>query len=323
MHRVGILVLDEMPLFEIAVPCEVFGTPRPDLISPAYEVMFCRPQDQRTRTGGGLVVDSPHGIDALASADTVIVPALPTCDAPVPDAAVEALRDAAGNGARIASICSGAFALAEAGLLDGRRATTHWMYAAALAARYPAVEVCPDVLYTIDGRLCTSAGTAAGLDLCLELVRQDHGSAVAADLARRLVVPPHRQGGQAQYVMTPIPAAVDDSLSLVLDWARERLDTPLSLAQLAAAAHTSPRTLSRRFIATLGTTPMQWLTNERVRRGQELLETTRLSVDQVARACGLGTPANFRTHFTRVTGTTPTAYRAAFTRSPAGSPAGR
>jgi AraC family transcriptional activator FtrA len=299
------------------VPCEVFGIPRPDLITPAYEVLLCRPQDECTRTGAGLLVDSPHGIDVLASVDTVIVPALSSFDAPVPSALVEALRAAAGNGARIASICSGAFALAEAGLLDGRSATTHWMYAAALAARYPSVRVCPDVLYTIDGRLCTSAGTAAGLDLCLELVRQDHGSAVAADLARRLIVPPHRQGGQAQYVTTPVPATVDDSLSPVLDWARARLDTPLSLARFAAAARTSPRTLTRRFVATLGVTPMRWLTDERVRRAQELLETTRLPVDQVARACGLGTPANFRTHFTRIAGTTPTAYRAAFTRSPA------
>lgn len=312
-HRVALPVLDGMPLFEIGVVGEVFGMARPDLLARPYDVRVCSAGAAPVRTQGAAVVLTPQaGLDEVRRAETVVVPALASFDADVPDELVDALRDAAGRGARIAAVCSGAFVLALAGLLDGRRATTHWMYAAALAARFPAVTVDPDVLYVVDGPVATSAGTAAGLDLCLELVRHDHGTAVAAEVARRLIVPPHRQGGQAQYVSTPLPAVPDSSLAPLLDWARARLDRALTLGLLARHAGITTRTLTRRFTAELGLPPLQWLTSERVRRAQQLLEGTDLAVEQVAAQCGLGTAANLRLHFVRQVGTTPSAYRAAF-----------
>ena len=313
-HRVALPVLDGMPLFEIGVVGEVFGMARPDLLARPYDVRVCSAGAAPVRTQGAAVVLVPQaGLDEVRRAETVVVPALATFDADVPDELLDALREAAGRGARIAAVCSGAFVLALAGLLDGRRATTHWMYAAALAARFPAVTVDPDVLYVVDGPVATSAGTAAGLDLCLELVRHDHGTAVAAEVARRLIVPPHRQGGQAQYVSTPLPAVPDSSLAPLLDWARARLDRALTLGLLARQAGITTRTLTRRFTAELGLPPLQWLTSERVRRARELLEDTDLAVEQVAAQCGLGTAANLRLHFVRQVGTTPSAYRAAFT----------
>jgi transcriptional regulator GlxA family with amidase domain len=313
-HRVALPVLDGMPLFEIGVVGEVFGMPRPDLLARPYDVRVCSAGAAPVRTQGAAVVLVPQaGLDEVRRAETVVVPALASFDAEVPDELLDALREAAGRGARIAAVCSGAFVLALAGLLDGRRATTHWMYAAALAARFPAVAVDPDVLYVVDGPVATSAGTAAGLDLCLELVRQDHGTAVAAEVARRLIVPPHRQGGQAQYVSTPLPAVPDSSLAPLLDWARARLDRALTLGLLARQAGITTRTLTRRFTAELGLPPLQWLTSERVRRARELLEDTDLAVEQVAAQCGLGTAANLRLHFVRQVGTTPSAYRATFT----------
>jgi AraC family transcriptional activator FtrA len=312
-HRVAVPVLDGMPLFELAVPGEVFGMPRPDLLKRPYEVQLCRVGGGPVRTAGAsLTLETPHDLTDLVSADTVMVPALAHPDAAVPPELIRALREAAANGARVTAICSGAFVLAEAGLLDGRKATTHWMYAADLAARYPSVEVLADVLYLIDGAVATSAGTAAGIDLCLELVRLDHGTAVAAEVARRLVVPPHRQGGQAQYVSEPLPARPDVALGPVLDWVRAHLDEPLTLTLIARQAGTTTRTLSRRFLAEVGQSPLQWLSAQRVRRAQRLLETTDLTVDRVAARSGLGSAANMRIHFTRVTGTTPSAYRAAF-----------
>jgi transcriptional regulator GlxA family with amidase domain len=309
-----------MPVFDIGVAGEVFGMPRPDLLSRPYEVRVCGVGDEPLRLQGApLVLRVDAGLDVLRGADTVVVPALASFDAEVPGELVDALRDAYQRGARIASVCTGAFALAAAGLLDGRRATTHWMHAAALAERFPAVRVDPHVLYEVDGRIATSAGTAAGIDLCLELLRRDHGTAVAAEVARRLVVPPHRQGGQAQYVSTPLPTIPDSALAPVLDWARSRLDQQLTLRLLARRADTTPRTLTRRFTAELGLPPLQWLTAERVRRARQLLEDTGLSIEQVAQQSGLGTAANLRLHFVRQTGTTPTAYRAAFTRRAATS----
>lgn len=309
-----------MPLFDIGVIGEVFGMPRPDLLSPPYDVQVCAVRHGPVRTQGAAVtIAADAGLDQMEGADTVVVPALSSPDADVPPELVEALQAASRRGARIASVCTGAFALAAAGLLDGRRAATHWMHAAALADRFPAVEVDPGVLYVVDGSVATSAGTAAGLDLCLELVRQDHGTAVAAEVARRLVVPPHRQGGQAQYVSTPLPDASGSGLAPLLDWARARLDQPLTLALLAREAGVTTRTLTRRFTAELGSPPLQWLTAERVRRAQQLLEDTDLSVEQVAAQCGLGTAANLRVHFVRQAGVTPSAYRAAFSTAARGS----
>jgi transcriptional regulator GlxA family with amidase domain len=312
-HRVAVPVLAGMPLFEVAVVGEVFGMPRPDLLARSYAVEVCAVGQQAVHTQGAVVtIPAGAGLDLVRDADTVVVPALSSPDADVPPELVDALRDAHRRGARIASLCTGAFALAAAGLLDGRRATTHWMHAAALANRFPAVEVDPGVLYVVDDSVATSAGTAAGLDLCLELVRHDHGTAVAAEVARRLVVPPHRRGGQAQYVSTPLPQAPDSALAPLLDWARAHLDRALTLGLLAREAGVTTRTLTRRFTAELGMPPLQWLTSERVRRAQQLLEDTTLSVEDVAEQCGLGTAANLRVHFVRETGVTPSAYRATF-----------
>jgi AraC family transcriptional regulator, transcriptional activator FtrA len=311
-------VLDGMPLFEVAVAGEIFGMPRPDLLSRPYLVQVCRVGEGPVRSEGArMLIGTDAGLDEIRAADTVLMPALPSVDTPVPAELVAALQVAAGRGARVAALCTGAFALAAAGLLDGRRATTHWMYCDALAARFPAVHVDPRVLYVVEGAIATSAGTAAGIDLCLELLRTDHGIAVAAEVARRLVVPPHRQGGQAQYVSTPMPDVPDSSLAPLLDWARTHLDRPVTLRLLAREAGTTTRTLTRRFTAELGLPPLQWLTAERVRRARQLLEDTPLPVEQIAQACGLGTAANLRVHFTRQTGTTPTAYRSAFTHSAA------
>lgn len=312
-HRVAVPVLDGMPLFEIAVAGEVFGMPRPDLLRRPYAVQVCTVGRQPVRTQGAEVTFAAgSGLDQVRCAETVVVPALPSYDAEVPPELIDALQEASRRGARIAAVCTGAFALAAAGLLDGRRATTHWMHAAALADRFPSVEVDPGVLYVVDGSVATSAGTAAGLDLCLELVRRDHGTAVAAEVARRLVVPPHRQGGQAQYVSTPLPDMSDAALAPLLDWARARLDRALTLKLLAREAGVTTRTLTRRFAAELGMPPLQWLISERVRRARQLLENTDLSVEVIAEQCGLGTAANLRIHFVRAAGVTPSAYRTAF-----------
>ncbi|SEQ41037.1 helix-turn-helix domain-containing protein [Microlunatus flavus] len=329
-HRVAVPVLDGMPLFEIGVAGEVFGMPRPDLLLRPYRVQVCAAGRRPVRTqGAAITLTADADFDEVRRAETVVVPALPSFDAAVPPELVDALQDAARRGARIASVCTGAFALAAAGLLDGRRATTHWMYAAALAEQYPAVEVDPAVLYVVDGSVATSAGTAAGLDLCLELLRHDHGTAVAAEVARRLIVPPHREGGQAQYVSTPLPDLPGSAIGPLLDWARSRLDRALTLRLLAQQAGVTTRTLSRRFAAEVGMPPLQWLTAERVRRARQLLESTTLPVEQVAEQCGLGTAANLRIHFARQTGVSPSAYRAAFAETgvcegrPESSPAGR
>ena len=312
-HRVAIPLLDGMPLFEIGVVGEVFGMPRPDLLRRPYVVQVCTVGEAPVRTQGAeITITTGAGLDQVRRAETVVVPALPSYDAEVPAELVDALQEASRRGARIAAVCTGAFALGAAGLLDGRRATTHWMYATALADRFPEVEVDPAVLYDVDGDVATSAGTAAGLDLCLELVRHDHGTAVAAEVARRLIVPPHRQGGQAQYVSAPLPDLPGSALAPLLDWARLRLDRALTLGLLAREAGVTTRTLTRRFAAELGMPPLQWLTSERVRRAQQLLESTGLSVEEIAGECGLGTAANLRIHFVRQAGVTPSAYRTAF-----------
>jgi AraC family transcriptional activator FtrA len=312
-HRVAVPVLDGMPLFEVGVVGEVFGMPRPDLLTRPYRVQVCSVGGESVRTQGAQVtIAVGAGLEEVRRADTVVVAALASVDGEVPAELLDALQEASRRGARIAAVCTGAFVLAAAGLLDGRRATTHWMYTAALAERFPAVEVDPGVLYVVDGRVATSAGTAAGIDLCLELLRHDHGTAVAAEVARRLVVPPHRQGGQAQYVSTPLPDLPGSALAPLLDWARSRLDRALTLGLLAREAGITTRTLTRRFTAELGMPPLQWLTSERVRRAQQLLENTDLPIEQIAGHCGLGTAANLRAHFARQTGTTPSAYRAAF-----------
>ena len=319
MHRIAIAVTSGVPLFELAVAYEVFGRSKEDFPVPWwYEVQLCSVQDGPVRTADGLLFDGPFGLRELILADTVIVPACADTQGDPPPALLEALRAAYGRGARIASICTGAFVLAAAGLLDGRPATTHWMHAAELARRWPAVRVEPNVLYTDDGQILTSAGTASGLDLCLHIVRQDHGTRIANALARRLVIPPHREGGQAQYIEQPLPIDGSPNLGPALDWARAHLESPLTVESLARHALMSPSTFARRFRETTGTTPLQWLCAERVRRAQDLLENTDDTVDRIASMSGLGSAQRLRTHFTRINGVTPHEYRRTFRTRPAG-----
>src|SRR3954468_16132028 len=306
-HRVVALALDRVVAFDLATPAHVFG----HACGARYAFTACAPQPGAIPATGGLTVAVEHGLDELARADTVLVPGYDHRVVP-PPAALEALRAAHQSGARVASICTGAFALAHAGLLDGRRATTHWDSTALLAERFPRVRVDPGVLYVDEGDVLTSAGVAAGIDLCLHVVRRDHGAEVAARVARRIVVAPHRDGGQAQFVDRPLPEAHGASLAATRAWALEHLDRPLDVATLARHAAFSERTFARRFRAETGTTPLQWLLRHRVLDGPRLLEGTDLPVEEVATRCGFGTAASLREHFARANATTPTAYRRAF-----------
>lgn len=311
VHRVTTLLTPGANPFEFAVACEVFGLRRPELGVELYDHRLAAAARPLV-VNGGWTLETPHGLEALDDADTVVVPACPT--EPPPDA-VAALRRAYERGARMVSFCAGAFALAAAGVLDGRPATTHWMYAEDLARRHPRVRFDPEVLYVDDGQVLTAAGTAAAVDLGLHIVRLDHGPEVANHVARRMVVAPHREGGQAQYVSAPIAAVpYRDGLGAVLEWLREHLDEPLSVQQVARLAAMSPRTLARRFRETTGTTPMRWLRHQRVTRAQELLASTDLPVEAVARRVGMGTAANLRQHFRAATGLSPAAYRRRYQR---------
>jgi transcriptional regulator GlxA family with amidase domain len=320
-HRVVVPVPPGTPLFELAVPCEVFGLDRSDVVPDWYGFQLCPVGPRPTELPHGLLLPAGGSLDDVVAADTVIVPAWADPRDDPPAELLGALRAAHRRGARIASICSGAFVLAAAGLLDGRRATTHWRYAGALAARYPAVRVDPGVLYTDDGDVLTSAGTAAGIDLCLHLLRTDHGARVAAEVARRLVVPPHRDGGQAQYIRAPLgaPGSDADAVSRVMAWALERLDRPMTVADLARQAAMSPRTFARAFAAAAGTTPMHWLTRRRIAAAQELLETTDLPVDRIAARVGFGSAVTLRARFTQVAGVAPSQYRRTFAGRSAGA----
>jgi AraC family transcriptional activator FtrA len=309
--------------FELAVACEVFGLERPELDVEWYRLRVCAVEDSPVHVKN-FFLGTEFGLDDLAAADTVIVPNAGRGDDVIAPPLVDALRVAYERGARMVSYCSGAFALAAAGILDGRRATTHWMYADKLARRYPAVRVVPDVLYVDDGQVMTSAGTAAGIDLSLHIVRRDYGSDVANKVARRMVVPPHRDGGQAQYVDLPVPP-VDDTVLLgpTLDWIVDHLAEPLTVDAMAAHAMVSPRTFARRFRAVTGTTPLQWLLLQRVAHARRLLESGDLPIERIADASGLGSAANLRAHFQRVVGTTPTAYRRTFATASFVGTAGR
>jgi transcriptional regulator GlxA family with amidase domain len=311
MHTVAILALDGTVAFDMATPIEVFGRVRlPDGRRP-YRVRVCGMQPQvPTET---FIIEAPWGLDALADADTIIVPGCSEDAGPPPPQALEALRDAAARGARIASICGGAFTLAATGLLDGLGATTHWIAAELLAKMFPKVDVRPDVLYVDNGQLLTSAGAAAGLDLCLHMVRHDLGSAVAADAARLSVMPLEREGGQAQFIVHPQPPLPSGSaLEPVMAWIEDYLGQHLTLAAMAGRCGMSERTFSRRFREQTGTTPMQWLLRARVRRAQYLLENSDYPIERIAEQAGFGSATAFRERFKRVTGTTPQGYRAAF-----------
>ncbi|TDW76807.1 helix-turn-helix domain-containing protein [Kribbella pratensis] len=311
MHTVALATAGHLLHFELGIAYEIFGNP-PLGADEWYDVRLCGPGSVRV---GPFTVEPDDNLAFLAQADTVIVPALADVEEPPAPELVDAVRSAYESGARIASLCTGAFVLGAAGLLDGRRATTHWGHADALSARYPAATVDPDVLYTDNGNVLTAAGKAAAVDLCLHLIHLDHGATVANTIARRLVVPPHRAGGQAQFVSTPVPVSGDHTLAELLAWAQERLDQPLTVTDLARRANTSPRHLGRQFRAVTGQTPLQWLLTQRVRRAQQLLEATNHSIEAVATATGLGTATTLRRQFKRVVGIPPNAYRTAF-RSP-------
>jgi transcriptional regulator GlxA family with amidase domain len=317
-HTVATVICDGVAPFEMAVPCEVFGIDRSELGVPWYRHLVCAVEPPPVRSSMGFTIDTPYGLDDVVRADTVVVPAWGAAqlDDDPPPALLDALRTAHRRGARILSVCSGAFVLAAAGLLDGRRATTHWMHAEALAARYPRIEVDPDVLYVDNGDVMTSAGTAAGIDLCLHVVRLDHGAEIANAVARRMVVPPHREGGQAQYVEAPMTSGEPgaDRFAATLEYMLGHLDEGLSVESMADRAAMSPRTFARRFRATTGTTPGQWLVRQRILLAQRLLETTDEPVEAIAVRCGFGTAAGLRLHFRRVLATSPLVYRRTFRR---------
>ncbi|WP_045742320.1 transcriptional regulator FtrA [Actinoplanes rectilineatus] len=320
-HAVAVLAYDGMSVFETGIVTEIFGLPRPEFDVPWYELTICAERPGPIRLVGGATLHTTHGLEVFQQAETLIVPGVPDVEAATSPALASTLRRAHARGARIMSICSGAFALAGAGLLDGRRATTHWRYAAALRRRHPAVDVDADVLYIDDGTVLTSAGSAAGLDLCLHVVRRDHGTGIANAVARRLVVPPHRDGGQAQFVETPMPAdADDDRVAGSIAWALGHLATPITVDQLARRAHMSSRTYLRHFARATGTSPIRWLIAQRVHASLALLEDGGLPIEEVAAAVGFDAAVTFRHHFSRAMRTSPSAYRRAFSAAQQQSP---
>ena len=309
---VSVLAYDGMSVFELGIVTEVFGLARPELSVPWYRLTICA-ESTAVPIVGGATLGTTSGLKELSTAGTVIVPGVADVRTGPSNAVIATLQDAAAHGARILSICSGAFALAAAGLLDGRRASTHWQYAPVFRARFPQVDLDPDVLYINEGNVWTSAGSAAGLDLCLAVVRADHGAAIANAVARRLVVQPHRDGGQAQFIEAPVAASPeDDRIAASLDWALEHLAAPLTLQTLAGQAHMSPRTYLRHFTRSTGTSPIRWLLRQRVQASLALLETTDASIEQIAATVGFATPVTYRHHFSTTMRTSPSAYRQAF-----------
>jgi AraC family transcriptional activator FtrA len=316
MHRVVALCLDGLVAFDLTAPAQAFGLAAAPDGAPHYRFSTCSPGGATVRTTSGFSVAPEAGLRALTDADTVVVPGYAGILAPPPEEALEALRRAAARGARVLSVCTGAFALAHAGLLDGRRAATHWAWASELARRFPAVEVDAAALFVDEGEVLTSAGLSAGIDLSLHVIRSDHGAACGERVARHMVAPPHREGGQAQFISRPPAPLATGSLEATRRWAAERLEQPLDVAAMSAHAGVSPRTFARRFREETGTTPLQWLLGQRVLEARRLLEESDLPVEAVAWRCGFGTAASLRDHFRRATATTPTAYRRAFSPEP-------
>jgi AraC family transcriptional regulator, transcriptional activator FtrA len=312
-RRVVVLAYDRLCTFEFGIVVEIFALPRPELaVDDWYRFGVCSLDPGPLKATGGVMVQPTGGLRGLQRAGTIVIPGWRDPDERPPERLLAALRAAHARGARLVTICSGVFVLAAAGLLDGRRATTHWRYVDRLRARYPKIRVEPDVLYVDDGSILTSAGSAAGIDLCLHIVRNDYGAEIANQVARRLIVPPQREGGQSQYIPAPIRAEARHGLSRVLEWAERHLSEPLSVDRLARLAAMSPRTFARRFRDETGTTPHQWLTHQRLLAAQRRLETTQASIDAIAEAVGLQTAATLRLHFRRALRTTPTAYRRRF-----------
>ena len=310
-HVVAALAYEGLSTFEFGIVVELFGLPRNEF--PAwYEFVVCSADPGPLTAAGGVTITPTAGLTALRRANTIIVPGWRDVDERPPRELVDALIAAHRRGARLVSICSGVFVLAATGLLDGRRATMHWQDADTLRRQYPRIRVDPDVLYVDEGSVLTSAGSAAGIDLCLHIIRRDHGARVANQVARRLVMPPHREGGQAQYVPTPVGEEERPWLARLFEWAQRRLHEDLTLDRLAREANMSKRTLARRFAQTAGTSPADWLTGLRVARAKDLLETTSYAIDRIAADCGLGSAATLRHHFRKRVRMSPAAYRAHF-----------
>ncbi len=314
-HRplVVVIAYDGLAMFEFGVVVEAFALPRPELGVPWYRFQVCSTERGPIRALGGLTVDVRNGLRSLTAADTIVVPGWRNIDETPPAALLGAIRRAYLRGARVVSICSGVFVLAAAGLLDGKRASTHWRYADRLAERFPGIVVERDVLYVDEGRVLTSAGSAAGIDLCLHIIRKDFGAEIANRVAKRWVVPPHRDGGQSQYVTEVLHADSAVGLAPLLEWAQGNLHRDLTIRELAGRAHMSERSFARHFRAATGTTPHQWLVHQRVIAAQRRLETTRDGIDRVAERVGLGTAATLRHHFRNLFLTSPLAYRKRFT----------
>jgi AraC family transcriptional activator FtrA len=313
---VVVLAYDGLCTFEFAIAVEIFGLPRPEMGANWYRFHVCSLDRGPLRATGGVLVEADQHLARLSTAGTIIIPGWKGVHEAPPQRLLTALRKAHSRGTRLVSICSGVFVLAATGLLNGRRATTHWRYVEELRLRYPEIRVEPDVLYVDEGRILTSAGSAAGIDLCLHIVRQDFGAEIANQVARRLVVPPHREGGQAQFILEPIRKADGIGLAPVLRWLESNIARELSVDQLAARAAMSPRTFARQFRRQTGTTPHQWLTHLRLLAAQRRLEQTNESIEQVAEAVGWQTAATLRQHFMTHLRTSPTSYRRKFcTRS--------
>lgn len=315
LQNVAVVALPGVAPFELGVLCEVFGIDRSAEGLPRFDFAVVTPEPGTVPTSLGFDLVVHEGLERVEQADLVCVPACRT-DLPVPAVVVDLLRRTVERGARVLSVCSGAFVLGAAGVLDGRRATTHWVHVDEFAERFPAVDTVCDVLYVEDGPVITSAGTASGIDACLHLVREELGADVANGIARRMVVQPHRDGGQAQYVEMPVPDVAADTLQPVLTWLQENLDAEVTVDDLAARAHLSPRTFARRFRAETGTTPHHWLTQQRLNHAERLLEQTDEPVERVASLSGFGSATLLRHHFVRRRGTSPQAYRRTF-RCPA------
>ena len=313
MHTIAILIYDHVNPFELAVATEIFGLDRPELGVEWYQTFVCAVEPGPILTRSGFTIFTPYDLTYIAQANTIIVPSTTPGDIAVSDQLLEALREAYQRGTRIVSFCAGAFVLAAAGLLNGRRATTHWLWSSQLAQQYPLIQVDPSVLYVDDGQILTSAGTAASIDLALHIVRKDYGAEIASAVARRMVVPPLREGGQAQYIQSSIPDLLEpSSFSAILQWMGTHLDEELTIERLASEMKMSQRTFARRFQEATGTTPHRWLSQQRIVQAQRLLERTDESIERIASRCGFSSAAMLRIHFQHIVRISPQLYRRSF-----------
>jgi AraC family transcriptional regulator, transcriptional activator FtrA len=313
-HLVAAVAYDRLCTFEFGCTVELFALPRPELGVPWYDFAVCAAERGPIRATGGIAVQVSHSLRLLERANTIVIPGWRDPEEAPPPELLRKLRQAYERGARLCSICSGVFVLAAAGIMAGKRATTHWKYLDLLASRYPDIVVEPNALYVDEGQVMTSAGSAAGLDMLVHLVRKDFGPKVANQVAQRLVIPPHREGGQAQFVPRPVAADERGRLAKLLDWIRGHLSAPHTIESLAAQASMSPRTLQREFKVATGLSPYAWLVRERIERAKELLESGRLPAQRIAERVGMGSVESLRHHFRARVGATPAQYRARFSQ---------